>query len=370
MNALATIPQPQAVEQALIQGDLSKLNVHERLSYYKAVCESVGLNPLTRPLDYITLQGKLILYAKRDATDQIRKMHGVSITKIETKEVSDVYVVTAYARDKEGREDSSTGAVSLTYPDKIKDRNGNWINHPKAGQKFTGDDLANALMKAETKAKRRATLSICGLGLLDETEVSTIPDAKIPTMAELEAGAANYEQQHAEVIAKVERSAEQGNAFHCKKHGDIAIVPCVMCNREADQQPAPLNKSEKREAQHVDAMTHLGRWQTAVDPQQGILRCYVVDVRDGRAGKNGSLTLEVRHTKRNGDEEVGTFTSFTSPGKPLYEMVKSAKDHNCEFKLSKTEKNGRTYLNIVELLKAEAPEAVKPFAATDEDIPF
>jgi hypothetical protein len=30
-------------------------------------------------------------------------------------------------------------------------------------------------MKAETKAKRRVTLSICGLGLLDETEVETVP---------------------------------------------------------------------------------------------------------------------------------------------------------------------------------------------------
>ena len=30
-------------------------------------------------------------------------------------------------------------------------------------------------MKAETKAKRRVTLSICGLGMLDETEVETVP---------------------------------------------------------------------------------------------------------------------------------------------------------------------------------------------------
>src|SRR5690606_24912460 len=37
--------------------------------------------------------------------------------------------------------------------------------------------LANAYMKAETKAKRRVTLSICGLGWLDETETETIPDA-------------------------------------------------------------------------------------------------------------------------------------------------------------------------------------------------
>ena len=33
-------------------------------------------------------------------------------------------------------------------------------------------------MKAETKAKRRATLSLCGLGLLDESEVDSIPSSR------------------------------------------------------------------------------------------------------------------------------------------------------------------------------------------------
>jgi hypothetical protein len=34
-----------------------------------------------------------------------------------------------------------------------------------------GEALANALMKAETKAKRRATLSAVGLGMMDESEI-------------------------------------------------------------------------------------------------------------------------------------------------------------------------------------------------------
>jgi hypothetical protein len=33
------------------------------------------------------------------------------------------------------------------------------------------------MMKAVTKAKRRVTLSICGLGMLDETEVDSVPGA-------------------------------------------------------------------------------------------------------------------------------------------------------------------------------------------------
>jgi hypothetical protein len=42
-----------------------------------------------------------------------------------------------------------------------------------------GDVLANALMKAETKAKRRVTLSLAGLGWLDETELDTIPGVRV-----------------------------------------------------------------------------------------------------------------------------------------------------------------------------------------------
>ena len=39
------------------------------------------------------------------------------------------------------------------------------------------------MMKAETKAKRRVTLSVCGLGLLDETEIADIPDIAKPPLS-------------------------------------------------------------------------------------------------------------------------------------------------------------------------------------------
>ena len=67
------------LERVVVGGDLSGLNPQERMEYYRAICASVGLNPLTRPFDYLHLSGKLVLYAKRDATDQLRKIHGVSI---------------------------------------------------------------------------------------------------------------------------------------------------------------------------------------------------------------------------------------------------------------------------------------------------
>ena len=138
------------METVLIKGDLSQLTVDERNAYYFKVCETVGLNPLTRPLEYITLQGKTVLYAKRDATDQLRAIHKVSIEDMQESEVSGVYIVTVKARNGEGRTDMGKGAVNI--------------------KSLQGEALANALMKAETKAKRRVTLSLCGLGLLDETE--------------------------------------------------------------------------------------------------------------------------------------------------------------------------------------------------------
>ena len=159
-TALATQGNMAVLEQVVIQGDLSKLNPADRVNYYKQVCESVGLNPLTKPFEYITLNGKLTLYARRDATDQLRKLNGVSIVIAAREVVEDCYVVTARATDKTGRHDESIGAVPIAS--------------------LKGEFRSNAMMKAETKAKRRVTLSICGLGWLDETETDSIPQARYP----------------------------------------------------------------------------------------------------------------------------------------------------------------------------------------------
>jgi len=140
----------------LIQGDLSKLSPEQKLSYYKSVCESVGLNPLTNPFSYIVLNDRETLYANKSCTDQLRKIHKVSVEIVKRENMSGTYVVTARAYLPDGRYDESIGAVNL----------GN----------LKGDNLANALMKGETKAKRRVTLSICGLSMLDETEVETIKE--------------------------------------------------------------------------------------------------------------------------------------------------------------------------------------------------
>jgi hypothetical protein len=168
-----TAPMDDAIiERVIAAGDLKLLKADERNSYYLAICRSLGLNPLTRPLEYITLSGKLVLYARKDCTEQLRKLHGVSIYKLETNERDGVFEAMAYARmsgTAPAREDIDFGATSI--------------------KGLQGDALVNAKLKAITKAKRRVTLSICGLGFLDETEIETIPTAAPHSQpAQIEAG--------------------------------------------------------------------------------------------------------------------------------------------------------------------------------------
>jgi len=158
-TALATKQDGKIVEQVVLHGDLAELSPQDRVTYYGRVCESLGLNPFTRPFEYIRLNNKLTLYARRDATDQLRSLRGVSITIPSRELIDGVYVVTAKASIGE-RTDESTGAVDVSS--------------------LRGEFRANAMMKAETKAKRRVTLSIVGLGWLEESEVGDMPpkDAK------------------------------------------------------------------------------------------------------------------------------------------------------------------------------------------------
>lgn len=138
-------------ERVVILGDLSQLGPQQRSEYYIQVCRSLDLNPLTRPFSYLKLNGREILYANKDCSDQLRKRDKVSVSIVSREEVGELLIITARATLPDGRCDESIGALPLG--------------------KLQGEARANALMKCETKAKRRVTLSICGLGFLDETEI-------------------------------------------------------------------------------------------------------------------------------------------------------------------------------------------------------
>lgn len=160
MTTVITSPNIQKIEELLVTGNLSQFTNQERVSYVNKVCETLGLNPLTRPFEFVSFQGKMVMYAKKDCTDQLRKIHGVSVRVTKQEILDGLLFITVEATDKTGRTDSDIGVLNISG--------------------LKGDAMANASMKCLTKAKRRVTLSICGLGILDETELETV--APVPHM--------------------------------------------------------------------------------------------------------------------------------------------------------------------------------------------
>jgi hypothetical protein len=170
-----------AVEKVLILGDLAELQPEQRIQYYNVMCKSLRLNPFTRPFDYIVFRekrddeeddqqderkGKLTLYANKNCAEQLRMLHHISVVRGTKKRVvSEEFASTELdVMDKTGRTDSGIGIV---YLHKYSRKN-------KRMYRLTGQQLANAIMKSETKAKRRATLSICGLGFMDELDLEGV----------------------------------------------------------------------------------------------------------------------------------------------------------------------------------------------------
>lgn len=146
---------PEAIERALIGGDLGKLAVEQRLTYYNARCRAAGLNPITRPFEYILLNGRLVLYATKSCTDSLAGLHALSHRILSRETVGDIHEVCIEVSSPSGRSTQDVGAVVVA--------------------RLQGEALANARMKAVTKAKRRGTLSFCGLGdVIDETELDTV----------------------------------------------------------------------------------------------------------------------------------------------------------------------------------------------------
>lgn len=152
---LTTQSSSELIANLVLNGDIAKMSNEMKVEYYNKLCHSLSLNPVTKPFQIISFQGKTILYATKDCTDQLRKINKVSIVELNQDIKEGLCISKCKVQDKDNRYDIATGCVNI------------------AGIK--GDALANAIMKSETKSKRRATLSICGLGILDESELDTMP---------------------------------------------------------------------------------------------------------------------------------------------------------------------------------------------------
>ena len=137
-----------------VGGDTTKLTTTHRQTLLEGLSRALGLNPLSQPVIFLKTQGREVIYVTKVGTDQIasreklkrRTIQGPELRKIAGRDIVYCQVeVTA----PDGRSETATATLPLS-------------------------DIVNDLMKAETKAKRRATLSLVGLGLLAEDELETM----------------------------------------------------------------------------------------------------------------------------------------------------------------------------------------------------
>lgn len=151
---LSTDISPEIINSLILNGDMSKLTPAQQTQYYHAVCKDLGLNPLTQPFAIFSQAGKKVMYATKGCTQQLANIRKID-TEILSRETKDsVYIVTVRATMSNGRKTDEDGIVGIVG--------------------LKGNDLANAMLKAITKAKRRAVLALCGLNMSDESEVEDI----------------------------------------------------------------------------------------------------------------------------------------------------------------------------------------------------
>ena len=151
-------------DKLAIDGDVSGLSEKQRIDYYKLVCEYCKIDPLTQPFNFIRQDQKVTLYANKSATAQLTRLHGLKV-KIESRDVVQATqcLITASAENPTtGAYAEDIGSVSI--------------------EGLKGAALSNAIMKAATKAKRRAILSVCGLGFISDAEVEDMPKNEIEVL--------------------------------------------------------------------------------------------------------------------------------------------------------------------------------------------
>jgi hypothetical protein len=155
---------PEVINSVILNGDLSKLSPNDLTSYYVYRCQSMGLDPASKPFDVLTLQGKKVIYANKQCAASLRALHKISTQIIDEREWNGQLIFRVRAWYPDGRQHEDEGYANI--------------------ENLRGDQLGNARLKAITKATRRAILHLCGLGELDESEVESIPNARTSAFVE------------------------------------------------------------------------------------------------------------------------------------------------------------------------------------------
>lgn len=158
-------------------GDLSGLSSEERWLYYRNLCEELGLNPALQPFQLVEAydgrhrQNRLMLYLTKGGADQLRRKFNISTRIVSTEFINDGKVFQVIVEGRMGdRVEMNIGTASLA---EVTDK----MSPTKTERVVSSNEYAKGIMMACTRALRRVTVSMVGLGVTDESELSMIPNA-------------------------------------------------------------------------------------------------------------------------------------------------------------------------------------------------
>lgn len=191
---------PAVFRQFVMDGDISQIPRPDRPALVMALCQHIGIDPIERPFMVLHDGKREVLYATRSCTSALCRERKIDrkLIGVEERTIAGQKLIVAHARAAlmaTGRSDEATGVVPVMQEDV------EWVNGPNGRRKKVHKgwrmpnpaEAANLVMKAETKAKRRAVLDLVGLGITDESELDTIAGARVAQI-DLATGELHYEQ--------------------------------------------------------------------------------------------------------------------------------------------------------------------------------
>lgn len=249
-SSLASV-SPEIAEALILHGDISRLSSAQKTEYAAALCQKLGLELLTKPFQVLKFQGKEHLYPLKGATDQLRKKHRIALSVDRTWLENGLYFASVTGTAPDGRTDSDIGYAIA-----------GGIGEDGKEFLFRGEALGNALLKAVTKAKRRVTLSMCGLSMLSQEEIADMPGAMTAEIV--------YPEPKTLAQADEDRQARIALATEVKQQREMAGWSqddyITYCDTEFGKHPTQLSLLELEQA--LDLLSGLNKNTIKIESDQ------------------------------------------------------------------------------------------------------
>ncbi len=161
--------KPDVMSKFLRTGDVIHFNDEEKLQIMHMICKRLGVDPISRPLELLKLPG----------TDKMpaREIWYLSATGCEL--IAGIWKMSFRIKEKGIEKDEGVAYYVIEGKIPDTDRVDEATAYVECGTRLTngevklwfGTQMANARMKAETKARRRLIRRLTGLDFIDEDDI-------------------------------------------------------------------------------------------------------------------------------------------------------------------------------------------------------